>query len=318
MEPEKIRLMKTSGKFLLVMLLILMALNFAYLQLVFSRKNIQRNEIQFNQYYDENLRVIFFGDSIVAFAINPAYINNSFNYAVQGETYDQTYYKLRKFAEKNNISAFVFPINLHSFSDYRQADYSDALYWLNFMTVGELSKETDKSLLDIYLGQYLPFLGRGEEFGKVLFNGENTYMFKGWQKKTGDFGAGGNKSKKAYERVESQLIGYPKAGSKLLDYFLKIVALANSTNKKIILMKYPATEDYISAVSTKINITKFYSLLNQSISKYNNIHFLDYQKFTNNSSLFNDPDHLNYLGAQVFSEQVNSDLKWVLDLEKNI
>ena len=82
-------------------------------------------------------------------------------------------------------------------------------------------------------------------------------------------------------------------------------------NKSIVIIKYPVTQEYLSAIESKgINITEFYSNIIKQLDKFGSIDILDYQeKFKDNYSLFSDPDHLNYLGAKIFSKELSNDLK---------
>ena len=86
--------------------------------------------------------------------------------------------------------------------------------------------------------------------------------------------------------------------------------MAQSKNKKIILIKYPVTKEYKAALEAKgINRENFYSNLDKSISKYKNMRILDYQDLFDDNSLFSDSNHLNKNGAEIFSKKLNEDLR---------
>ena len=109
--------------FVILLAIIISALDISYIKLISDKKQVVRLE---NTYLDflkntknKNLEFGFFGDSHPKAAINPAYMNNSYNFAFAGEDYVETYYKLKKITEKDGISLkyAVFEIDPHTFSD---------------------------------------------------------------------------------------------------------------------------------------------------------------------------------------------------------
>lgn len=306
--------MKKGIIFLIVLIIIILILNLFYINFVFNEKNIHRNYEQFLQTDKNNLKIIFFGDSHPARAINPKYINKSFNFAVPSEIYEQTFIKVKWILENYpTVDTFVIPYDYHSFNSYRSNPYYDKKHWLNFISVKSLSKLSNSSQFAIMVDKYLPIIGKGTEILSYVKNKENkTEIYLGWQKETKEFTDNENMTKSAINRVDSQLVGYPDIkDKKLFNSFIKTIYLLEKNDKKIILIKYPLTEEYLSAVKKKgLNNTSFYQEEQYLLENIKKLYILDYQDyFSKNKTIFSDQDHLNDKGAKVFSKKVNEDLK---------
>lgn len=314
MKQHKKIFMKKGVIFLIVLFIIIFIINSFYINIIFNEKNIYRNYEQFLQTDKSDLEIIFFGDSHPAMDINPEYIDNSFNFAVPSETYEQTFIKVKWIIENYpNIDIFVIPYDYHSFSSYRSNPYYDKKHWLNFVSVKDLSELSNSSQLEIMVYKYLPITGKGTEILSYVENKENkTELYLGWQKETKKFIDNENMTKSASDRVDMQLVGNPNIkDKKLFDSFIKINNLLEKNNKKIILIKYPLTEEYLFAVKKKgLNKNSFYQEEKYLLEKFEELYILDYQDyFSENKTIFSDQDHLNDKGAKIFSKKINDNLK---------
>jgi len=308
---EQIKFIKNTTIFLLIFIVIFIALGNFYNSKIFIKKNVYRANRQFIESNHENLKILFLGDSHPLTDINPLYIPNTFNYASTDETYEQTYYKLKKILqENNNIEILVFPLDLHSFTDYREKPYSDIRYWLKFMTIKELAKVTGRFTIRLYIDNLCSFVGKGFDFKRIFFDVQKTEINKGWNKYDGLFEEKGDLEDVAFKRIELQFRLYPEIiNENLLNSLLKILDLAENNNKIVVFIKYPLTKEYILAIKNKgIDIDDYYSRLESYILKYPNIYLFDYQDLFDNS-FFTDEDHLNVKGSEIFSKQVSEDLQ---------
>lgn len=312
MKRDKIKFMKRIIALLFIFLAGLLLLNYFYFEIVIPQKNIYKSHSQYLDSLNDNQKIIFFGDSHPALDINPVFINNSFNYAVPSETYEQTFYKIRKvLIDNNSVELFVLPLDPHSFSNYRGDPYKETWHWQYFMTPDELKSATSSSGIKLFISQKFPFIGRGDEIIKLFFSKERTEIILGWQKNENDFSLEKNKNLVSINRLDLQLANFPEhINQQLLIKFIDSVELLSKHNKSIVIIKYPLTQEYLSAINSKeINITEFYVNITKLLSKYDHVYVLDYQKkYKNNHSLFSDPDHFNHLGAEVFSKELSSDL----------
>lgn len=299
--------------FTMIFIILFLAINDAYIFFVFDKKTSSRVFRQFNNLEIEGIDTIFFGDSHPARSINPFYIEKSFNYSSLGETYEQTYYKIRQIVNNNpNINNFVIPIDIHSFSNYRKNPYYNIKYWSKFIDYNELSFLSEKSKFEILLLDNLPVIGDGIEILRYFINkNKQAEIFYGWQKEISDFSLNENGLKSAINRIDRQIPNYPliKDG-KLIKSFYKILDLLKKEGKKIILIKYPLTDEYLTATNKKeINLEKFYSEFYNISSNNDNVYLFDYQKrYSEKSFLFSDSDHLNYKGAEIFSKEINYEI----------
>ncbi len=303
------KFVKSSVVFVLAFLILLFLIDILYIGLVLPQKHFYKSEAQFRQNSDDGLKILFAGDSHPSWAVNPQYIKNSFNYAVPTETYEQTYYKMRKVLnEKNSIEVLALPYDLHSFANYQSNPWSEVRYWSEFMDADELGKSSNKSIASVYLYKYFPFLGKGNDFRIILFPGEKSTVISGWQQREEVLT---DAKKDAKQKAELQFRNYPGIiDEKLLDFFLRALDLAEGKHKKVILIKYPITNEYKAALEAKgIKRGEFYSDLNKKISKYGYVQVLDYQDLFDNNSLFSDSNHLNKNGAEIFSKRLNEDLR---------
>ena len=302
-----IRLIKKGIVYTIIVFIIILALNQLYVNNILSEKLIYRTNIDYNN-YKGNLTVLIMGDSHPALGINPSKINNSFNYTVQSESYDQTYFKFRKATKENpNLEYVLLPLEPYSFSDYRANKYVYTWYWLNYLTYKELSKITGKSKLNLYISKTFPILGNGQELSRLYGKPDLTELYKGWNIKDADWALEKNKNRITSDRIKIQFKENYEINPKLLYYFLEIIKLANENNIIIVIVKYPLSNTYLEELNkTNFNNDKYNNTLFYFINKNNNTIILDYQKSFKNDSHFSNQDHLNRIGATRLSEKINS------------
>ena len=88
MNESKIKFMKRGVVFIIVFLVILIILNNLYINNIELKKTIYRRKIEWQEHkqklFNNTLDYAFFGDSHITDALNPKYINNSFNFGRDG------------------------------------------------------------------------------------------------------------------------------------------------------------------------------------------------------------------------------------------
>lgn len=311
MNSEAKKFIIHSLLFLFLLSLFISGIALIYNNKVFIEKAIYRSDLQFKEDDQGAINTIFFGDSHPASDVNPAYIKDSFNYSISDETYEQTYYKIKSLLDiKKDLCLIVLPLDVHSFSNYRENPYSDIRYWINFMSFDEIKRESGKSSIVIASKIFLPFIGNGLDFKRVWFNNKKMEINKGWQRATNDFSFEQDKEKIASKRVSSQ-VGSPLilVDQYLLGHFADILKLAETKEKNVVLIKYPLSPAYLEALNSQsINIDGYYADLDNFLIDYKNVYLLDYQQLIKDNSLFSDVDHLNDRGSEVLSKKINEDL----------
>lgn len=308
-KQDKVKFIKKFILFLLIIVLFIFIINNIYIKLVINDKIILRQDNLFEEYkYDINL--IFMGDSHGNCAVNPSYIENSYNFSAIGESYEQTYFKLRKIInEMPELDTVVVPIDLHSFFDYRKNPYVDAWYWKKYLSYEELSILTEKNILNLLININFPFIGNGIDMKRAIISKNNRLSELKFGYSASDYVITKDAIiKEAEDRVDSQFVTN-KIDLELFNFFIEVVKLVIEKDKKIILIKYPVTKSYIEAVKQKgINVYDYYAIIEKEISKYENLYILDYQNIFSDLNYFTDSDHLNSAGAESFSKILNNDL----------
>jgi len=304
------RFIKSSVLFVALAIVILLALNFSYIEFVLKYKNIYRSEVQY-QDIDSRLDIVFMGASLTANGIIPSYIPNSHNYAVPSETYEQTYYKFRKVIAEHDIEAITIPLHITSFGEYRSNPYSDVWYWSEVLPSNMTLELMQKSFLEIVILKNFPFIAKGSEFVMSNQKKKRTMIVDGWYKSDMDFSDVEDKEKRAALRVRAQTQNFPEViNPGLLRGFYNILDLAEKKNIKVFLIRFPETEFYSKALNDIYNTSVYYDELKTNISAYDNAFILDYSDLIENLSMYTSPDHLNRWGAQVLSRQISEDIGW--------
>ncbi|USN45038.1 MAG: hypothetical protein H6502_03170 [Candidatus Woesearchaeota archaeon] len=316
MKKEKRRFMRTTLIFILFVIVLLALFNAAYSWYVIPQKNIFKSEVQFAATSEQNISILFFGDSHVARSVNPEFIPGSFNYAVPSEIYEQTFFKVRNVLEEGTTaSIFVFPIDLHDFSMYRSAPYVDAWYWKTKMSYAELARVSNNSLLGVAVKANFPFFGNGLEAWQLLANPERTPVLQGWQANDADFSQKSNRDAIGLARAQKHFPAYPEIfNERLVKGFISTLELAKAHNKTIVFVAYPVSAEYLAGAQ-EVGITPeaFYATLNTLLERFApDAYIFDYlTTYANQSVLFSDSDHLNVRGASTFSLDLNEDLETV-------
>lgn len=299
-------LLRNSILFLILLFFLFFLINVSYNNLIIKNKSIYINEIQYSQ--SSNFNILIMGDSHAAYGLNPTFINNSFNFANPLESYDQTFFKLKKIIFEKNISIILIPFDYHSFSDYRSEKYKDIWYWSNYLNYSELEILSEKDYKFLFILNNFPILGNGADFIN-LFISEKTNISNGWFSSNKNFNNINPKLRQdlSDDRVLRQFPNKKMIDKKLLLYFNKTINLALGNNISIFLVKYPISIEYQNSISN-LNNSNFYYDLENNIDDYN-ITILDYQNlFDTNQNYFFDQDHLNSIGAKNLSILINLNL----------
>ncbi len=288
-----------------ITLLLFCALQWIYATRVVPKMNVSKSESQF-QAMGLHAEILICGDSHAAYDLNPAQVPGSFNYALPSETIEQTFYKLRRaLPEMPDLKLIIMPLDLHTFSNYRQRQFADIWYWSDFITVRELAAITGKSAAALWIFKVFPFIGNGEEF-KGMASGGGTEVIKGWQKHSENFAMDTEKPLSGRKRAGIHFPNYPQAiDSTMLEFLSRILALTRERHVPVLLLKFPVTPQYLQAVDAKrIDRAAYYRKVEGIAAAAGGATIWDYQGFIAQDSLFNDPDHLNSAGAGVFSAEI--------------
>lgn len=309
--------------FLAILFALVLLINYFYIKTLEEKSTAFRRQIMFEDYFNNNSQVdyLFLGSCRTSYSVNPLYINNSYNYAFNGESPVKGYYKLKKIIDMNiTIKNAVFEVHPGVLSTWAENNgwlFNEVFVFSRFVPYKEISKIRKQSVISLWIEANFPVFGKGTDF-RYLFS-ESRYgdLYLGW------LALNGNLSNMSQESINLGIQGaiHENKEQKLiseieLDYFLKSINLAHDNNISVIIIKYPWTKEFAMAVEkADIPLEESYEVLFKKI-KFNYT-IMDYTtSYYNYSYFFADIDHLNLLGAENFSKQLSRDLER-LSLQKN-
>ncbi|MEK6983830.1 MAG: hypothetical protein AABX33_04620 [Nanoarchaeota archaeon] len=247
-----------------------------------------------------NISVLILGDSHPNQGIDRSYFPEAFVFAIEGGKYAEIYYILRAELENNEqISFLALQIDPHSIDGKKpQPNFYPVRYWKNYLSWQELKVETQKSIPRLYLEYLFAFLGNARDVINLLSNyaliEPNRYS---------KFSEDPLRESTAQKRVESSITNDAIEKKDILP-LLQMVEFAKQKKLAVVLIKYPLSPEYLMALNKKqFNSSKYYQFINKSLQEYGDVYTYDFQR-SYNSSYFSDSDHLNYEGAELFSNSL--------------
>ena len=289
-------------------------INQLYTQAVLSKLLIFKREEQFQEVKDD-VSILFLGDSHSESGLWPRYIPDSFNLSNSAENFIQTYYKIAYYLEKEqlDIALVTLPLDIHEFSSHRADKFTSPYYWkkyVNYYELGNKKGEIFKYLQQRLVGELRIF--NGLDF-TVEFLVEGAFMGEieqGFFMRKLDLSEYSNISGYAASRARYHLEDADYLDPLLLEYFLRMLELLKDHDVNVVLIRFPVTEEYLDGVSEYVSIEGFYEELEEILGENGfDYPILDYHDlYYGQYHLFNDPDHLNVTGAELFSLIVRDDL----------
>jgi hypothetical protein len=295
---------------------------------VLKYNDIQRTEDQFKNKI-KDINILLMGDSHTRYAINPEYVNNSFNYASSSENYFMTYHKLLTIInnDKCNLSVLVLGIGIHSllksYEIFTKPMNANSWYWKEYIKINEHEVYVDDFNIHDKISQliesYFPFIGQGSELIEFIsldekkrikkYNGNEIELIDGYKRTSEKFSERKNPNKLAIKAVEHQLNHSYDLFEFLFSYFLKIIDLAVDNDITVVLIKFPISQEYYDYAKSFVDVEEYYNEIYSEIYKYNQLYLLDYQKyFFGDNKNMRDSQHLNIYGAEIFSKMLYNDL----------
>ncbi len=323
MKEHKIKFIKRMSLFLLILIVLILIINTVYTKSIIEKTIIYRQTQSYKQYIntlpDKKIDFVFFGDSHAMDAVNPQYIENSFNFAFACENYIATYYKLKKILDEDvEINNIVLEIDLHTFSGVLTNEaksfprlFPRLWFFSDFVSYKEIKEIRGDSYISLWIESNFPFIGKGDEFRFIIKKPKLVNTSLGWVEQKGDFSEVENKFELAEISVLAHFEEEERISNISFEYFIKTIELAKENNISIFFIKYPVTKEYGLAI-VENNITKedYYKTIFKGINKtIENYYILDYYDiYFNNSEYFSDPDHLNWKGAEVLSQRLYANI----------
>ena len=255
-------------------------------------------------FLEKNKNIVILGDSNTMCAINDSVFRNSKNFSSSAEPYFESFSKIQKLLLEDVKVDYIFlsyaPHNLYEcpFPD-RKRDYK------------YISYKTFKKLF-IYKDNKLEFVNSVVK-DKLKMHFEINGRFKKLQRNNLE-------DHRLSLSRNKNLINFPdnilsKENNHKINqnqkYFLeKIIKICDENNIKLILINVPKIKDLLN--DDRYCVAKFNTFHN---THYRDITYIDHSDLELDEKYFSDFVHLNYMGANIYSEYLN-DLFHSLFIEK--
>ena len=260
------------------------------------------DELYFNEYgkVDLNFETYLLSDSHGNALGNLTEKNNVYNFSAGGDSYIDMHRKLQFLIKKSKIQRVLVSVDDHTLSKYREVlNNEDRSSVFQNWEIGDSKEKLFEVIQNNYVKKYLTFFNiKGREVLKSYLN--SKFIRKNIDHRKWDILSLGEKNKLSNRRFNFQF-NYEKS-ELLTSYLLEIIELCKKNNIELIGVKFPLTNEYY-------NILGDNSFEADLIFESRNINVFDYKNiFNDNSTFFNDQDHLNKKGSiefmKIFSKTI--------------
>ncbi|MDA3855584.1 MAG: hypothetical protein PF569_04960 [Candidatus Woesearchaeota archaeon] len=286
---------KISG-YLFLFLICFIIINFSF-NFVYNHYTITPHKDKvYSHFISENtLEYLFLGDSHTYMGLNPEFISNtSFNYAFPGESYAENYYRLKRIVEKDRVIPEIVFLEIDGSMNENIDLFQRSLYLIrNDVSYAQISEDYGFSVKS-FINYNFGFIGRGIFFGYVFLD----------KNKLDSINAQGFFLSNGVLNNNTFVIDYKMDSKVDLISLDRILKLSKKNEIGVIFIKYP----HNVRLNLNDSSVKEYYLSIGEVVRDNNINFtiFDYSEtYMDNDSLFFDLDHLNYIGAEIFSKDLN-------------
>lgn len=283
--------------FLLLLMVILILTDYYITKKLLKSDNISFGEISVNNIIlndTTNFDYLIYGSSRAKSNVNELILNeelklNSLNMGIQGHNFWLQYLRHKQYLEHHKPPKFII-INVDWMTFQKKKELYNFNQFLPFMLwdleIYDYTKSYDGFIFLDYLIPNYRYFGRKELF---------FYSFSS---------LGNLNKKKNSEILDSVYINFHQP---TIDLFIKFIAECKSLNIDLYLVHTP---DYIANQNIYTNRDELIQLLD-SISKSNNLIFIDYSNYFISANLkyFQDYGHLNEYGRNEFSKILSDSLK---------
>lgn len=304
--------------FLLVFVCASELANTLYIKTVLSHSLLYRADAQFEA-VKEDIRILVAGDSHPREDVNPQFLERSFVVASAGESIIQTYYRLDYWINRQqlDIELVLLPIDLHSFSSFRGDRFEHNDFWRKYINYRELGAAKGRPLTHALYrleGEFAYLDGVDEtisSFKAADDNMQHSQLVNGHI--AGNYVS--SKSRFPESQVKWRVEQHLRSNRRILDpdlvtYFLKTIAMLNANDIQVVLVRYPVSRQYFSMAQKFVDVPDFYAQIDELLAQQGaQVSILDYHDlFWQDIRYFNNPNHLNADGSEVFTRKLKIDL----------
>ncbi|MEH7381382.1 hypothetical protein V7138_13045 [Bacillus sp. JJ1533] len=287
-------------------------------QILIPSDVVAQKEVMVKQKRDQ-IEVVSIGDSHV---MNGMDIRDDdfFNYGISGEPVPLGYFKTKWLIENvKDLDTLLLQLDYHIFSYYRTTD------------VGHLAKQYRKYIdedVSEELGDYPsaqdffenPFYSLQVNYRPIVLRTFFEYL-QGDELHRPNIQDNGvitgtdqftdrtpeKRQRIAQARVNHHLYNNELIIDGMVDYYEKLIKLAQDNGIEVVLIRYPLANEYLQLIDEDVE-AKFAKTVEEITSQYD-VRILDYRNvFTEKQDYFSNEDHLNQEGATKLGEIVKQDL----------
>lgn len=251
--------------------------------------------------------------------VNTWILPNSFNYGSPSENYIQSYYKLKYILEKSGKKPEILLLqaDLSTFGPKIANRYEYNSYWLKYIDYPELARiKGDHEVLTKWLeGKFFSYAGNYKDVQLTIvyrIKIKKLEMHNGYRphRDYANFADVADKQRDAWNKAHLFLTPGQAFDPTIKAYFRMILELCREHGVKVILIRYPETEEMYTAESQIISPGSLYHEVTAIAGGYTSYAgILDYHSlFFGHPEYFFDPDHLNVKGSDLFTEKLTTDL----------
>lgn len=291
---------------------------------LFRSKSIFGRTVKDFEKQKSEIQILFLGQSDMKRAVIPeAMPFKAYNFAELGESFIETYYKLKYYIEEMpSLKVVVLPLPLASFSSFRTDRINSKYYsygYISFRDLWELYQTKGLLVVRQKIMSLSPLLDPGQM--RVFWKNvrrlikkepiERAVIQEGYHRMTLK---GIVNEKVATRSVQRHFRGDNIFDKDLLLYFEKILTLCHQRGIKVVTLMTPVTDYYLKHAEKHVTKATLYEKVfsNPNLSRYIYKH-LDYLNlYAKDHALFADGEHLNHEGAVAFSGLIVSDLSKIM------
>ena len=257
-----------------------------------------------NQQTKVNGKVLLMGGSHINSGLNPLYIANSKNLATSGETYFDTFYKLKYLVKNpnNDIATVVFGFGYNNI-----CGLNDDKYLKEAMSIKYIGRNYSIIPFNVLnsvginkIGYLKTIIRRMCLYPSVI---DEEFLGKGFNYRLPNLSmSDAAKRVKWHYYLNDKVRRESERDIKYLD---SIINFANNNNIELIALNIPQRKEYYSAIPE--DIKRKYNEIRKSLIK-RDIRLIDLLEMELDSSSFANHDHLSYKGAKTISKIVSDSL----------
>ena len=262
-----------------------------------------------------DLEWLILGDSHAKCGIEPRLLPNAFNLSTLGSHYYHSYYRLKHFLEQEGGSAafVVLPMDTHSVA-WQRKRMEDGAYWSQYIDYPQMAWRTGDfaGYARQYLTDYwLPYAGHGDRIVEAGLGWSDTTtrfpLLDGHIQMPGDWSSTPHAERIALTEQRCAFIhdDYTLPDPVTLRYLRDTLALCAAHGIRVVMVRFPLTEEAWEVIHEHMELDQLDALYDELFAPYPDLVRIDLgHALGERLALFNDPDHLNEEGAQVFTRML--------------